>query len=160
MYGIIRYSFTIAALFSMAIAPIRTDAQPPVEHGTGPKWRVASNETAQRSHSADVGRDLYVANCSACHQPDGEGLPGVFAPLKGSGVVNKDDATKHIQVVLNGMQGARVGGIVYAAIMPPFAGALSDDEIVEIINYERRSWGNHGALVTAAQVAAERGRPK
>jgi nitrite reductase (NO-forming) len=56
-------------------------------------------------------------------------MPGVFPPLKGSGVVNKDDPTKHIQVVLNGMQGARAGGVVYAAAMPPFSAILSDGDI-------------------------------
>jgi cytochrome c oxidase cbb3-type subunit 2 len=54
------------------------------------------------------------------------------------------------------MQGGRAGGVVYAAPMPPFAGALNDAEIVDIIDYERRSWGNHGKPVTAAQVAAGR----
>jgi hypothetical protein len=32
--------------------------------------------------------------------------------------------------------------------------------IAGIIDYERRSWGNHGKPVTAAQVAAERVPPK
>jgi len=109
---------------------------------------------------AVAGRELYVANCSSCHQASGEGLPGVFPPLKGSGVVNKDDPTKHIRAVLNGMQGARAGGVVYAAAMPPFAAILSDGDIAAVINFERRTWGNHGALVTALQVAAERGRLK
>jgi mono/diheme cytochrome c family protein len=130
------------------------------EGGHGTIWRVATHETAQGTHHADTGRDLYIANCSACHQASGEGLPSVMPPLKGSGVVNKDDAGKHIQVVLNGMQGARARGVVYAAVMPPFAGVLSDAEISDIINYERSSWGNHGTPVTPAQVAAERARPK
>lgn len=130
------------------------------EGGHGTIWRVAPHETAQGTHNADTGRDLYIANCSACHQASGEGLPGVMPPLKGSGVVNKEDAGKHIKIVLNGMEGARAGGVVYAAVMPPFAGALSDAEIADIINYERRSWGNHGTPVTAAQVAGERARPK
>jgi mono/diheme cytochrome c family protein len=123
-------------------------------------WTVAYRETVQGSHDAHTGRDLYIASCAACHQASGEGLPGVFPPLKGSGVVNKDDAARHIQVILNGMQGARAGGVLYTAAMPPFAGALSNAEIADIVDYERSSWGNHGKPVTAAQVAAERARPK
>ena len=115
---------------------------------------------AQVGDDAVRSRDLYLAHCAACHQAGGEGLPGVFPPLKGSGVVNKDDASKHIQVVLNGMQGGRAGGVIYAAPMPPFADTLSDAQIAGIIDYERRSWGNHGKPVTAAQVAAERVPPK
>jgi cytochrome c oxidase cbb3-type subunit 2 len=40
--------------------------------------------------------------------------------------------------------------------MPPFAGALSNEEVAAIVNYERTSWGNRGKPVTAAQVAAQR----
>jgi len=165
MYGIVRCSFTIVASFCVAVlAGERVFGQVPkgeaAEGGHGTIWMVAHHETAQGTHNADTGRDLYIAHCSACHQAGGEGLPGVFPPLKGSGVVNKDDAGKHIQVILDGMQGARAGGVVYAAVMPPFAGALSDAEISDIINYERSSWSNHGTPVTAAQVAAERARPK
>jgi mono/diheme cytochrome c family protein len=124
------------------------------------RLQVAVYEGDNTSSPAAEGLKLYIANCAACHQANGEGLPGVFPPLKGSGVVNKDDASKHIQVVLNGMQGGRAGGVVYAAHMPPFAGALRDTSIADIINYERSSWGNHGKPVTAAQVSAERARPK
>jgi cytochrome c oxidase cbb3-type subunit 2 len=137
MYGLIRFSSAIVAIFCLAAC--------------------AGGASAAGAPDA---RDLYLARCSACHQIGGEGLSGVFPPLKGSAVVNKDDATKHIHVVLNGMQGARVSGVTYANAMPPFAGTLSDEEIAAIINYERRSWGNHGQPVTAAQVAAERSRPK
>jgi cytochrome c oxidase cbb3-type subunit II len=150
MCGTTRYSFTVVALLLVAAVPIPAGAQPPVENST----------TALGTHGANVGRDLYLARCASCHQADGAGLPDTFPPLKGSGVVNKVDATKHIQVVLNGLQGARAGGVMYAAAMPPYAGTLSDAEIAAIINYERSSWGNHGAPVTALQVATERDRPK
>jgi len=67
---------------------------------------------------------------------------------------------RNTRVVLDGMEGGRAGGVVYASTMPPFAGMLGDAEIVDIIDYERSSWGNHGNPVTAAQVAAERASPK
>ena len=127
--------------------------------GTGTCIRCGTS-LQQAGYDAPKGKDLYIANCSACHLANGEGIPGAFPPLKGSGVVNKDDAAKHIQVVLNGMQGARAGGVVYVSAMPPFAGVLSDAEIADIIDYERSSWGNHGIPVNAAQVAAERALPK
>jgi cytochrome c oxidase cbb3-type subunit 2 len=75
-------------------------------------------------------------------------------------VVTKDDATKHIQVVLNGMQGAKAGGVLYSAPMPSFAASLNDVDIADIIDYERSSWGNHGRPVTAADVAVQRARSK
>jgi mono/diheme cytochrome c family protein len=84
----------------------------------------------------------------------------MYPPLKGSGVVNKVDATKHIHVVLDGSQGGRAGGVLYGNPMPAFGSILNDADIADIIDYERSSWGNHGKLVMAAQVAAERGRSK
>lgn len=44
--------------------------------------------------------------------------------------------------------------------MPEFASTLSDADIAAILNYERSSWGNHGPMVTAEQVAAERAKGK
>jgi len=103
---------------------------------------------------------LYTTYCSSCHGENGEGQPGTYPPLKGSGVVTKADSTKHIHVVLHGVQGGRAGGVLYANPMPAFGSILNDTNITDIIDYERSSWGNHGKLVTAPQVAAERDRSK
>jgi cytochrome c oxidase cbb3-type subunit II len=111
-------------------------------------------------YDAAKGAALFTANCSACHQANGEGLPGAFPSLKNDAVVDKDDATKHIQVVLQGLHDAKVSGVVYGSAMPPFAATLSDAEIADIIDYERSSWGNHGKPVDATQVAAERAKEK
>jgi len=129
--------------------------------GAAPTTAKASAAAAPvASYDATKGAALYTANCSACHQASGEGLPGAFPSLKGDAVVNKDDATKHVDVVLNGLHDARVSGVVYSSVMPPFSGTLSDAEIADLIDYERSSWGNHGAPITAAQVGAERAKAK
>ena len=47
-----------------------------------------------------------------------------------------------------------MSGVAYSSPMPAFRDTLSDADIANIINYERSSWGNHGKLVTAAQIAA------
>ena len=119
----------------------------------------AASSHAER-HDAAKGQALFAANCAACHQATGEGLPGAFPPLKGNAAVNDADATTHIRVVLHGLQGADVGGVVYSSPMPSFAETLSDADIANIVNYERSTWGNHGAPVTARQVAGERARGK
>jgi len=106
------------------------------------------------------GKALFTANCAACHQANGEGLPGAFPSLKGDDVVNDADPTEQLHAVLHGLQGARVGGVVYSSPMPPFGAALSDADIANIVDYERSSWGNHGAPVTAEQVAALRAKGK
>jgi cytochrome c oxidase cbb3-type subunit II len=118
------------------------------------------NGAAAGGYDAAKGSSLYTANCSACHQASGEGLPGAFPPLKGNAVVNDDDATEHIHVVLRGLQATRVGGVLYGGAMPPFADRLSDADVAAILDFERSSWGNHGKSVIAAQVAAERPQRK
>jgi mono/diheme cytochrome c family protein len=108
--------------------------------------------------AASSGQALYLTYCSACHQANGEGMAGVFPPLRGSAVVNKADARKHIDIVLGGLQGARASGVTYTNPMPAFGATLSDEEIAAIIDYERGAWGNHGSLVGPAQVASARAR--
>jgi cytochrome c oxidase cbb3-type subunit 2 len=111
-----------------------------------------------RGYDASKGASLYTARCSPCHQASGEGLPGAFPPLRGNDVVNDADAAEHIHVVLHGLQAKAVGGVVYGGVMPPFAAMLNDNEVADIIDYERSSWGNHGKPAIAAQVAAERAK--
>ncbi|HUY03767.1 MAG TPA: cbb3-type cytochrome c oxidase subunit II [Rhodocyclaceae bacterium] len=128
--------------------------------GTAPDAAAAGSVSATSAYDAAKGKALFTANCAACHQANGEGLPGAFPSLKGNAAVNDADATMHIHAVLHGLQGANVGGVVYSSPMPAFGGTLSDADIANIIDYERGSWGNHGTPVTAEQVAVERAKGK
>lgn len=112
------------------------------------------------SYDATKGASLFSANCSACHQANGEGIPGAFPPLKGNAAVDNADPTLHIHTVLHGAHGVTIGGLKYSSVMPPFAGQLSDVDVANIINYERSSWGNHAKPVTSADVAAVRAKGK
>lgn len=109
---------------------------------------------------AAKGASLYDSTCAACHQSNGEGVPGAFPPLKGNAVVGDADATQHIDTVLHGAHGLTIGGVAYPGAMPPFAGQLSDADMANIVNHERSSWGNHSQQVTPADVAAVRAGKK
>ena len=91
------------------------------------------------------GQKVYSANCVACHQAGGTGLPPAFPPLVGSKVV-AGPVEGHINQILKGKNA-----------MPPFA-SLSDTDIASVATYERNSWGNHSGDVQPAQVAAQRGK--
>ncbi len=93
--------------------------------------------------------------CSACHQPNGQGIPKTFPPLAGSTVVNGPGGP-HIAIVLKGLVGpTTVKGQVYNGAMAPWE-SLTDAQIAGAINYERTHWGNTGAKVTVADVARVR----
>ncbi|HEY8594383.1 MAG TPA: cytochrome c [Devosiaceae bacterium] len=87
------------------------------------------------------GKALFADNCSACHQPEGQGVAGQFPPLAGNPDIfaNKDFP---VYVVLHGLQGpVSVLNASYDGQMPPFD-YLEDGEIAAIINFVRASWGN------------------
>jgi cytochrome c oxidase cbb3-type subunit II len=142
-------------------SPAATSEQPPSAtggEGTNPPAPAATQ--AVSGYDAAKAHQLFDANCSACHQVTGEGLPGAFPSLKGDTVVDDENSSKHIRTVLFGLEGAVIDGVKYESPMPDFGTQLSDADIAGIVNYERSSWGNHGKLVTAQDVATERTKGK
>lgn len=103
--------------------------------------------TAEGAGTKLDGEKLYIQYCSTCHMKTGEGLAGAYPPLKGSPVVNDDDPTLQIKIILEGYD-ARTE----YAVMAPFKDILSDEQIAAIINHERTSWGNDAKLVTVDKV--------
>jgi len=151
----------VAYLMALKQSPLPESANPSRTAREDPARitaQVSSGVQGAGDHDEAKGQALFTATCAPCHQTNGEGLAGVFPPLKGNAAVNDADPTQHIRVILHGLQGANIGGIVYPSPMPPFAMMLNDADIVQIINYERHAWGNQGAAVTIEQVAAERAR--
>jgi cytochrome c oxidase subunit 2 len=93
------------------------------------------------------GEKAYAANCVACHQATGKGMPPAFPALDGSKIATgaKDE---HILMVLNGKAGTA---------MAAFGKQLSDTEIAAVVTYERNSWGNKtGEAIQPADVKALR----
>ena len=77
------------------------------------------------------GESVYAVNCVACHQTNGQGIPGIFPALAGSDIVmNQKD--KNIEILMEGVQGAAMNSFSY----------LSEVELAAVITYTRQSWGN------------------
>lgn len=98
-----------------------------------------------------MGRVTYTANCAACHQPEGKGIPNAFPPLVKSDYLN--DKTKAISAVKNGLSGdIVVNGEKYNGVMPALG--LSDEDIANVLTYVYSSWGNGKKVVSPAEVKA------
>jgi len=80
------------------------------------------------------GNEVYTANCVACHQAQGQGIPGTFAALDGGPIV-VGPMKEQILTVLNGHPGTA---------MAAFRDQLNDVEIASVITYTRNAWGNAG----------------
>ncbi len=91
------------------------------------------------------GAAIFKQNCAACHQAQGQGVPGAFPALAGDAFVQGDPkAVAH--VLLNGRGG-----------MPNFREDLTNEQIAAVLSYVRSAWGNHAPPLDAATVAAAQG---
>lgn len=151
----------VAYLLSLKQAPIpgyragsAAAATPPAASATPPA--APAGAAGNYQFDSTRGQQLFSANCAACHQASGEGVPGAFPPLKGNPAVLAQDPALHLRTILSGAHGVAVQGVTYASAMPPFGAQLGDAEIADIANYERSAWGNHAPPVTPAMVADAR----
>jgi cytochrome c oxidase subunit 2 len=93
------------------------------------------------------GEQVYLANCAACHQANGAGIPGAFPAINGSKVASGPIAD-HASLVMNGVAGTA---------MSAFAGQLSDADLAAVVTYQRNAWDNKsGDMVQPVEIAALR----
>ena len=101
------------------------------------------------------GKALYAAQCAACHQATGAGLPGVFPPLDGSEWVQGEPRVL-ANILLHGITGEiTVKGNKYQGAMPAFP-QLSDAELAGIASFIRGNWSNKADALQAELFAKER----
>lgn len=118
-----------------AAEPARSAPDPGVE------W---SRETAMAR-----GEKVYNANCAACHQRNGEGMPPAFPSLVDSQVV-AGPVARHLDSVVNGVPRTAMQG---------FGNRLSDEDLAAVVTYTRNAWGvESGDLVTPGDVASFKGQ--
>jgi len=140
------------ALGACAQEASNDDAAAPMSDTAVHDAEVASGAVGDLMASGEA---VYLANCAACHQPTGQGLPGAFPPLAQSDFLqgNRQDV---MQAALFGLSGPiTVNGVDYNGVMPSM-GYLSDDELAAALTYVFASWGNAEAAVSVEEVAALR----
>ena len=144
----------LASTFITACAPEEAnDAQ--TAGGNDTVVHDAEVAAANKDDILARGEAVYLANCSACHQPDGEGLKGAFPPLAQSDYL-KRDRMEVMSAALFGLSGPiTVNGEQYNGVMPSL-GHLPDEDLAAALTYVFASWGNDGAAVSVDEVAALR----
>ena len=111
------------------------------------------------------GARVYRSICTACHQPNGKGSDNAgYPPLAGSEWVLTESPDRVIAIINNGLQGPiEVAGKTYGQVaMPAQGGALSDEDIANVMSYIRRNsdWGDEHnfSIITAEQVSDVRAK--
>jgi mono/diheme cytochrome c family protein len=100
------------------------------------------------------GRIVYVEACAGCHGMQGEGIPNVAPAMKGNTTLALDDPRNLLSAILNGVPTETFTGNQRMYAMPPFAHALSDEQIADLATWIRAEWGGQAAPVTVGQVNA------
>jgi cytochrome c oxidase subunit 2 len=111
---------------------------------------AAASAAAGKTYALDElkteGEKVYGRSCAACHQANGQGVPGAF-PALAHGAITTGPLAGHIDIVLNGSK--------KNPAMAAWKGQLSDLEIAAVITYERNAFGNTlGDVVQPSQIAA------
>jgi alcohol dehydrogenase (quinone), cytochrome c subunit len=99
------------------------------------------------------GSQLYFEYCSNCHVTSGAGYYPYQPPLAGNPVMFDADPSSLINITLNGSLRIITADGPDVNDMPYFRQLLDDQQIADILNFTRSSWGNSAPNVTAAQVA-------
>ncbi len=112
---------------------------------------VGEAKAADREWTMDElmakGKEVYGKSCVACHQANGQGIPGTFPAIDGSPVAT-GPLDAHIAIVMGGKQGTA---------MQAFAGQLNDADTAAVITYQRNAWSNKtGDSVQPAAIKAQR----
>ena len=88
---------------------------------------------------------LFAANCAACHQRNGRGVPQAFPALDGNALVQGEPRAL-VGVLLNGRGG-----------MPAFRNELDDAQIAAVLTYVRGAWSNRAGPMPPSLVTESRG---
>lgn len=126
-------------------------ATPQAPQPAAPTQKAATAQpptAAELKEAIERGEKIYMATCSICHQATGLGMPPTFPAMKGSPIAT-GPVQAHIDRVMNGKPGTA---------MQAFKEQLKDQDLADVITYERNAWGNNtGTLVRPEEIQAARG---
>lgn len=84
------------------------------------------------------GQELFVTSCSACHGPEGKGVPGLGKDMTGSEFIAGKSDTELLQFIKQGRDPSDPLNTTGVA-MPPKGGnpSLGDEDLQNIVAYIR-----------------------
>ena len=114
---------------------------------------VVQNSTPE---SIKRGKEVYDLYCQNCHMADGKGMAEINPPLAKADYMKKP-ANTLIDVILKGSTASiTVNGKKFLGAMPA-QDYLNDEQIADVLNYIKNSWGNKiPGVITPAMVKAKR----
>lgn len=128
----------------------------------GPAVKPQGKEETARKLTAAVnltlGERLYLDNCAACHFVNGKGASRVFPELDGATVINADNPTALVNVVLHGARTPSTEKAPSILVMPGFSRRLSDGEVAALATFLRQGWSNSADSVSERDVAKIRAK--
>ena len=123
--------------------------------GNGKNSEMSGEKMVKTLPGDDIlqrGENIYKELCLDCHQADGSGVPMMFPPLTESDFINGDHE-KLIKLILDGMSGpVEIKGEQYNSIMPPQSDNMDDQQVSDLLNFLRNSFGNSADIITAEEV--------
>jgi nitrite reductase (NO-forming) len=104
------------------------------------------------NESIKRGKEVYTLYCQNCHMEDGKGMPEINPPLAKADYIRKPAKTL-ISVILDGQSGEVVVNDKKYNIEMPAQAYLTDEQIADVLNFSRNSWGNKiPGVITPAKV--------
>ncbi|WP_421157418.1 c-type cytochrome [Aeromonas dhakensis] len=108
-----------------------------------------------RAYASAGGKADYAMYCSTCHGNDGRGNDHVIPSLIGNQTVLAEDPSSLLNVLLHGAETPVTQGHI-GYHMPGYGWTLNDQQIAELVNTLRASWGNEGVAIKPETVKAQR----
>ncbi|MEQ7917682.1 cytochrome c [Xanthomonas sp. WHRI 1810A] len=96
-----------------------------------------------------LGERLYLDNCGACHFVKGEGASRIFPRLDGASIINAENPTALVHMILAGAQTPSTARAPSILPMPGFAARMNDAEVAELATFLRQGWSNNAPAVSA-----------
>ncbi len=100
----------------------------------------------------DNGRQIYLELCSGCHNLDGSGKPNVAVAMQNNSTVRNPDAHNLIVAILDGLPWQSFPNDERFQSMPSFAKDLDNNQISDLVNYLRATWGGLPENISPDQI--------